>query len=216
MRPDGECLLAGDWVVGDCELDAARRLILAHHYAGGCSNTATHAHGLFRRRDWELFGVTQWIPPTRQAAASVWAVDPDAVLTLSRMAIIPSAPKNSATFLLGRSEKLLGRRWECLLTYADTWRGHTGAIYRASNWTYLGLTKPERVYLIDGRMVARKAGPKTRTHAEMIALGAEMIGSFPRHKFVKVRRLGRVGPPLEATESLTLDHWFGSTTEDAS
>jgi hypothetical protein len=46
---------------------------------------------------------------------------------------------------------------------------------------------------LDGVMTARKAGPTTRTHAEMVALGAECIGSFAKHKFVKVLR-----PALEA------------------
>jgi hypothetical protein len=72
------------------------------------------------------------------------------------------------------------------LTYADDWRGHTGAIYRADNWIYCGKTKPERTYLINGRMTARKAGGTTRTHAEMLALGAELAGSFSKHKFKKI------------------------------
>jgi hypothetical protein len=75
-----------------------------------------------------------------------------------------------------------------LVTYADEWREHTGAIYRADNWGYVGKTRPERTYQIDGRMVARKAGPKTRTHAEMLGLGATLVGSFSKHKFVMVRK----------------------------
>ena len=75
-----------------------------------------------------------------------------------------------------------------MVTYADEWRGHTGAIYRADNWSYAGRTKPERTYVLDGRMIARKAGPKTRTHAEMLALGAKLVGSFAKHKYVMIRR----------------------------
>jgi hypothetical protein len=32
-------------------------------------------------------------------------------------------------------------------------------------------------------MTARKAGPKTRTHAEMIALGARFEGKFSKARF---------------------------------
>ena len=77
-----------------------------------------------------------------------------------------------------------------LVTYADEWRHHTGAIYRADNWIYIGLTKPERAYQINGRQVARKAGGNTRTHAEMLTLGAEMVGSFSKHKYVFLRLAG--------------------------
>jgi len=75
------------------------------------------------------------------------------------------------------------KKWPCLVTYADTWRGHTGRIYRADNWEYCGLTKPERTYTINGIMVSRKAGPKTRTHGEMLALGARLEGAFAKHKY---------------------------------
>lgn len=103
---------------------------------------------------------------------------------------MPEAPKNAATFLLMRSVKMLDPRWKCLITYADTWQGHTGHIYKAAGWEYLGLTKPERTYLINGQMVARKAGPRTRTHAEMLELGAEMVGSFEKHRYRLIRDKG--------------------------
>ena len=89
----------------------------------------------------------------------------------------------------GRADAVEDRRqidrtlWPCLVTYADEWQGHTGTIYRADNWEYLGMTKPEPTYTLNGRMIARKAGPRTRTHEEMIALGAVMIGRFAKHKF---------------------------------
>lgn len=47
----------------------------------------------------------------------------------------------------------------------------------------IGPTKPERVYTKNGRMLARKAGGRTRTHAEMLALGAVCLGAFAKHKF---------------------------------
>ena len=81
-------------------------------------------HGLYRRGEWlgaPCYGVAWWIPPTRSAAAAWW-LDPDEVLVLSRLVIIPGTPKNAATFLLMRSVKMLDPRWKCLLTYADTWQ----------------------------------------------------------------------------------------------
>ncbi len=174
-------------MVEDCDLPRARQMVREHHYAGGASNTATHLHGLYRRDDFSLHGVAWWIPPTRGAAASFWE-DPEEVLCLSRLVILPGTPKNAATFLLMNSVKRIDPVWRCLITYADTWRGHSGGIYRVSGWEEYGLTKPERTYVIDGRMVARKAGPHTRTHAEMLALGAECVGSFAKYRFRLVRR----------------------------
>jgi hypothetical protein len=107
---------------------------------------------------------------------------------LSRLAIHEDVPTNGASFLLGADMRTLkkSRQWRSLVTYADHRMGHTGAIYRATNWDYVGEAGGDRAYVDAlGRQVATKNGPKTRTHAEMIALGYECLGRFPKHKFVK-------------------------------
>lgn len=185
-------LIKSEWEVRPVEMDIARRMVVRHHYAAGASNTFVYLHGLFRKGD--LFqeqcqGVAWWLPPTRAAAEATYPTNWQGVLSLSRLVILPETPSNACSFLLAGSRKLINSKlWPCLVTYADEWRGHSGAIYKADNWTYLGLTKPQKVYRIAGRMVARKAGPKTRTHAEMLALGAECLGSFAKHKFIKVEK----------------------------
>ena len=163
-------------------------MVAEYHYAGSGANTFTALHGLYRKMDYQLMGIAWWMPPTMQAAQASWP-RPKEVLALSRLVLHPEVPKNGATFLLAASVKLLDARWKCLITYADTWRNHTGHIYRASGWEYLGLTKPERTYTIAGRLVARKAGPQTRTHAQMLEQGAQMVGVYAKHKFRLVRKV---------------------------
>lgn len=178
-------LRRGEWRVCDVDITTARRLVVSHHYAKGASNTATALHGLYRNGGGECFGVAWWIPPTKAAALATYPADWQGVLSLSRLVVAPGVPKNACTFLLARSMRLIDRsRWPCLVTYADTWRGHNGTIYKAANWRYVGQTRPEAVFVIKGRMVARKAGPKTRTRAEMEAIGAVLQGRFPKHKFI--------------------------------
>lgn len=179
-------LRKADYFVAPCSLQQAERLVEAHHYAHGGPNTGVGIHGLYRVGTFEPCGVAWWIPPTRSTATAWWD-DWQAVLTLSRLVLTPDVPKNAATFLLMRSVKMLPPQWRCLLTYADTWQGHTGHIYKAAGWEYLGLTTPERIYTRNGRMVARKAGPVTRTHAEMIALGCVCIGAYPKHRYRYIR-----------------------------
>ncbi|MEJ8308571.1 hypothetical protein WKI41_05915 [Agrobacterium larrymoorei] len=179
-----------DWEVRSVSLDVARNLVELFHYSQGASNTATYLHGLFRKGeifDNACFGIVWWIPPTKTAAQATFSENWEGVLSLSRMVIVPEAPKNACSFLIARSLKLIDRlRWPCLVTYADGWQGHTGSVYRASGWEHVGETKPERVYVTSyGRMVARKAGPKTRTHAEMLAAGFRCLGSFPKQKFIQ-------------------------------
>lgn len=181
-------LRRAEWEVRDVPLELAQRMVAAHHYAKGGSNTATYLHGLFPVG--ELFteacaGVAWWIPPTKSAALATHPKNWQGVLALSRLVIVPGVPKNACTFLLARSMRLIDRKaWPVLVTYAGEWQGHTGGIYRAANWRYVGLTKPEATFTVNGRMVARKAGGHTRTRAEMADLGAVLVGRFAKHKFI--------------------------------
>jgi hypothetical protein len=76
-------------------------------------------------------------------------------------------------------------RFVSLVTYADVRMGHTGAIYKATNWQYVGEMKgsPAWVDPKTGRQVARKA-TKSRTKQDMLDLGYECIGIFGKHKFI--------------------------------
>ena len=187
MKPLGEVLRKQDYEVLTVPLVLCREMVAKYHYAGTGSNTATFRHGLFRRADPDrCVGIAWWIPPTKAAAHANYPENWRAVLVLSRLVILPGEPTNAASFLIMQSVKLIRQdpRWECLLTYADSWQGHSGAIYKATNWEYRGQTTPEATWLTsEGKMIARKAGPHTRTKAEMIAMGCKMIGRFSRHRF---------------------------------
>lgn len=180
-----ERLRKEDFEVKPVSLKEARNLVENYHYAKGASNTAVATHGLYRIGDPECLGVAWWLPPTKAAALATYPDNWRGVLALSRLVIKPDVPKNACSFMLSRSMKLIDRTlWPCLVTYADDWQGHVGTIYKATNWVYLGQTKPQPTYRIGDRMVSRKAGPKTRTHQQMLDLGAAFIGKFSKHKFV--------------------------------
>jgi hypothetical protein len=173
-----------DYHVKTCSLASATALISAHHYARGAANTAVFRHGLYRGD--AMVGAALWMPPTKVAAASV-SEDWQGVICLSRLVVIPGEPTNAASFLLGRSIRAIRRdgRYHTLLTYADESMGHTGVIYRATNWTYVGRTKGDPAYVdAVGRQVARKCAGRSRTHTEMLELGYICRGRAPKHKFV--------------------------------
>jgi hypothetical protein len=176
-----------EWWIEPISLVTARHLVRRWHYAKGGSNTATYLHGLFRRGDFmdaDCRGFAWWIPPTRTAAEATYPDNWRGVLSLTRLAIEPGVPTNACSYLLAHSRRKIDRTaWPCLVTYADTAEGHTGAIYLADNWEYMGLTQPERMYRNKGVMVARKAGGTTRTHAEMLEMGAQAYISQGKHKF---------------------------------
>ena len=180
-----------EWIVRECHLDLAQQLVRRFHYAAGGSNTAVLTCGLWRVGEWldaDCYGATWWLPPTKTAGASVCPENPQGVLALSRVVCRPDRPENSCSFLIRHSMRFVDRaRWPVLLSYADCWRGHEGAIYKAladAGWQEDGYSKPERTYVKNGRMKSRKAGHRTRTHGEMLALGYECVGAFRRKRFV--------------------------------
>jgi hypothetical protein len=162
----------------------ARLLVESFHYSKGASNTRTDLHGF--RRDGKLIAVAWWLPPTRVACESVSKSDWKSVISLSRLVVIPGEPKNVCSMLIGASIRKIKKdgRWKHLVTYADHSQGHTGAIYRATNWIYVGTTGPYPKWVDgDGKQVACKA-TTNRTKREMESLGFTKVGSFKKEKFV--------------------------------
>lgn len=187
MKPAVAVLKKADYTVKTVPLATCQELVAKHHYARTGSNTATFRHGLFLKSDPDkCLGIAWWIPPTKSAALANYPKNWMAVLVLSRLVVCPEVPQNGASFLIMQSVKLIREdsRWKCLLTYADKWQKHSGAIYKATNWNQCGETAPEATWLDkNDRMVSRKAGPHTRTKSEMLALGSRMIGRYSRVRF---------------------------------
>lgn len=143
-------------------------------------------HGLYSGD--EIKGVAAWMPPISGSAKS-FDCEPNQVLSLSRLVVIPNMPTNSASFLLGRAIRLIKRlnRFKYLVTFADTRFGHTGTIYKATNWEYVGQVKGGPTYVDKhGMIVSVKGGKgsKTRTRSQMESMGYTMLPGVPRHKFI--------------------------------
>ena len=177
-----------EYVVLPTPLSTAQCLVSKLHYTRGGSNTAVRVDGLYHKDDLtKCLGVAWWLPPTKVAAQSVhpeWT----RVLSLTRLVLDPSVPTNGASFLLSKSIRNLKKegKYKALVTYADESQGHTGNIYRACNWTYVGRTGPyPRWISSEGRQVSPKA-TKNRTKQEMLDLGHTLQGRFYKHKFVYI------------------------------
>jgi hypothetical protein len=124
------------------EIDArtAAQLVVAHHYLHR-RPPISHAFGLFL--DAELVGaVTYGVPASRHMQQSVCPSAPDLVLELNRLWVHSSQPKNTESWFVSRSLKLLPPR--LIASYADPVYGHAGYIYRALNFHYAGWTDMER------------------------------------------------------------------------
>lgn len=59
---------------------------------------------------------------------------------LNRLCVAENLEKNVLSFFVGQTLSLLPRPL-CVVSYADTSRGHQGYIYQATNWVYTGLNQ---------------------------------------------------------------------------
>ncbi len=178
------------WLVKEIQMKTALDLIKKFHYCHGAAKIGVYTHGLFKKnkqKEKYCLGAILWIPPSITAAASVYP-DFSAVLCLSRLVVAPEVPKNGASFLIASSMRLIDtERWHCLLTYADTWQNHSGQIYKATNWEYLGLTQPYMIYqnkegLVRGKKRVCK-NQKLTDNIDLESRGFVKQGKFPKHKY---------------------------------
>jgi len=65
---------------------------------------------------------------------------------------------------------------KAIITYADSAMGHTGIIYRATGFTYLGLTSPKDDFWVDGKIQQR---------GQTSGIGGVWLPRSRKHKFIK-------------------------------
>lgn len=137
-------------------------------------------------------------PPQRIAKIEGQArgLDGAGVLTLSRLVLLDTEPKNAESVFLGAMLRALEveGRFRILVTYADEGlRGHTGTIYRATNWIYApSLHRSHARWMDDeGRLVSIKSGSRgsqkgNRTASEMRTLGYTRVVGGVVHRYVQL------------------------------
>ena len=170
--------------------DYAVSFLNSHHYAG-FGRGAKVVHGAYV--DGKLIGVAKYSSLIRQEVATSDNFEPSESLELDRFCLDPYYhKKNTASFVLSKSVSLLKRQSQAkaLYSFADPSRGHSGGIYRASNWAYLGETVSSYFYVdefgaeINKKTVfdkAKRLGMKENEYAAANDLRKEKTPA--KHKF---------------------------------
>ena len=92
----------------------------------------------------------------RMAMANQWkrfSDKPDNVIELRRLCCIDDTPKNTESYFIGHALKLLKKDWGkgIVVSYADKEYGHTGIIYKATNFKMVGEIKGSRIIMYNGK-----------------------------------------------------------------
>lgn len=165
------------------------------HYSDYVNIQAKHTFCLFRNGKFgipEMIGVCIYTRPAGPSAGQTYHPEsPDKVLELRRLCLIDETPKNSESYFVSRTLKWLRKNtdWEFVISYADAEQGHTGVIYRASNFKYLGVTKPGKRLEVDGKpfhirtlsMTDRPYGVEINRRYKDGDEGIRIIETLPKH-----------------------------------
>lgn len=119
----------------------------------------------------------------RMGMANTWKkyVDSeDKILELRRLCCIDDTPKNTESYFIGKTLRWLKNNTtvEKIISYADMDYNHTGIIYKASNFEYLGVTSEGRriVYqdkLYHDKTIRTKYKGKLKPFAQRIKTAIE-------------------------------------------
>lgn len=137
------------WVVKLVDRKTVRDFIEKWHYStsiNGC--IADYCYALFKPCG-EMAGAMFF---GRMAMANQWRRFSDSekgVIELRRLCCIDDTPKNTESYFIGRALRLLKKDWGkgVVVSYADKEHGHSGTIYKASNFKMIGEIKGAKVIM---------------------------------------------------------------------
>lgn len=128
----------------------AIEMVVANHYLHRAS-PAMFAFGLFD--DLHMVGcIIYGKPANQQLCKGVCGIEESShVIELTRLWIEDDTPKNTESFLIGNSLKMLPPQYDVIVSYAEINAGHVGTIYQATNWLYTGLSDKHIEWRLDGQ-----------------------------------------------------------------
>jgi len=153
-----------------------------YHYFGGKGFLSSFSYGVYFNNLIE--GAISYGIPNAPCINGLFTEETQQYwLELTRLALSDKLPKNSESRVISITNKMVKREYPKLkgiITYADTEYGHTGTIYRASNYIYVGLTAQKTDLFVNGKPVGKLKGVK---YSE---LGGEWVKRSRKHLFYKI------------------------------
>ena len=132
------------------------------HYLGGNGFLASFNFGAYFNG--EILGAISYGIPNAKNIKGIYSQKTQSeFFELTRLALSELCPKFSESRVISVSMRMLKKLNPSLrgvITYADTEQNHTGTIYKASNFTYIGLTAQKTDLFVDGKKIGKLKGVK--------------------------------------------------------
>ena len=129
-----------------------------HHYSHNVNGVQSLYHfGLYREGNFGLptmIGAMMYAYPSMPATAAKYnPINSDKCLELRRLVCIDDTPKNTESYFIGKTLRWLKQNTdvEVIVSFADQHYGHSGIIYKATNFEYYGETAKGSILMVDGK-----------------------------------------------------------------
>ena len=137
---------------------AIQEFIHKHHYSHNTNGIqGLECFALFAPGDFgipKMVGAMMYAIPSMPNTAKAYnPINPDRCVELRRLVCIDDTPKNTESYFIGQTFKWLKQNtdMEVVVSFADEHHGHTGVIYKATNFEYWGETAGGRILIVDGK-----------------------------------------------------------------
>lgn len=147
-----------EFLVEPCQRKDIQDFIETNHYSGSINGCFTD-YCFKLTYQGNIIGAAFF---GQMAMANQWRrfVDsPEKCIELRRLCCIDDTPRNTESYFIGKMLRWLraNTEIELVVSYADAEYGHSGVIYRASNFTYLGFKPGAKVIIHGGKRYHDKA-----------------------------------------------------------
>ena len=147
-----------DFTVEEIPRKSIVKFIEKHHYSHNVNGVQSLYHyGLFTEGNFglpKMIGAMMYAHPSMPATAKKYnTINPDKCLELRRLVCIDDTPKNTESYFIGKTLRWLKQNtdMEVIVSFADQHYGHTGVIYKATNFEYFGETAKGSTLMVDGK-----------------------------------------------------------------
>ena len=147
-----------DFIVEPVERRIISKFIEKHHYSHSVNGVQhIQCFAMFREGrfgfDKEMIGAAMYCYPSMPSTAKKYnPINPDRCWELRRFCCIDDTPKNAESYFISQCHKWTRQNTniEVIVSFADLEEGHSGVIYKASNFHYLGQTSGGSKLMVDG------------------------------------------------------------------
>ena len=147
-----------DFTVELVQRNAVVGFIEKHHYSHNINGVQSYYHfGLYREGKFglpEMIGAMLYAMPSMPSTAKKYnPINPTKCFELRRLVCIDDTPTNTESYFIGQTFKWLKQNTdiEVIVSFADEEYGHSGIIYKATNFEYCGTTSPSKKLIVDGK-----------------------------------------------------------------